>query len=44
MAVRILSPTPFFIPMDDIIERVAQNKERNQVGFAWTVRGSGTQR
>jgi hypothetical protein len=36
----ILSPTPFPTAMDDIIGGVTQNKERNQIGFAWTVRGS----
>jgi len=39
-----LSPTQFLITMDDIIGRVPQNKEGNQIGFTWTVRGPGTQR
>jgi hypothetical protein len=40
----ILSPTLFLIAMDDIIGILYQNKGRNQIGFAWTFRGSGTQR
>jgi len=40
----ILSPKIFLVAVDDIMRRIAHNKEENQIGFARTVRGSGTQR